>query len=106
MILLTNDSPRDIYCIIQMSKPHGIPANMLGCVIKSEIESSFFRKVWTTKKNPSVTARYLQDDLMKVDTSAALTHVPSPRHIPGLTIRNLKKGLEYAGRNLEKNTDF
>ena len=73
--------------------------------------------VRTTKRNPRVTARHLQDDLMKAGTSVSVAtirralnkqglHGRTPRRTPLLTTRNIKSQLEYARRNLDKTTEF
>uniref|UniRef100_A0A3Q3KH31 Transposase Tc1-like domain-containing protein n=1 Tax=Monopterus albus TaxID=43700 RepID=A0A3Q3KH31_MONAL len=94
--------------IIRKFKTYGTAANLPGCGRNS---------VRTAKKNLRVTARHLQDDMMKAGTSASVAtirralnkqglHGQTPRRTPLLTAKNIKSQLEYARRNLDKTTKF
>lgn len=111
--------PRDtIGSIIRKFKTYGTAANLPGRGRKPTISSrALSNLVRTAKKTPRVTARQLQDDLMKAGTSASVAtirralnkqglHGRTPRRTPLLTSRNIRSRLEYARRNLDKTTEF
>uniref|UniRef100_A0A3Q3KB45 Uncharacterized protein n=1 Tax=Monopterus albus TaxID=43700 RepID=A0A3Q3KB45_MONAL len=104
--------------IIRKFKTYGTAANLPGRGRKPTISSrALSNLVRTAMKNPRVTARQLQDDMMKAGTSASVEtirralnkqglHGWTPIHTPLLTTRNINSQLEYARRNLDKTTEF
>ncbi|KAL0152022.1 hypothetical protein M9458_052667 [Cirrhinus mrigala] len=111
--------PRDtIGSIIRKFKTYGTAANLPGRGRKLTISSRALSNLSrTAKKNSRVTARQLQDDMMKAGTSASVAtirralnnqglHGRTPRRTPLLTSRSIRSQLEYARRNLDKTTEF
>ena len=107
--------PRDtIGSIIRKFKTYEAASNLPGRGRKPSISSrALSNLVRTTRRNPCVTARHLQDDPMKAGTSAsvatirhALNKQGLPRRTQLLTSRNIKSRLEYARRNLDKTNEF
>ena len=84
-----NHIPREtIGSIIRKFKTYGAAANLPGHGREPNISSRALTNfVRTTQRNPCVTARHLQDDLMKAGTSASVATIRralNKQGLPGL----------------------
>lgn len=113
-----NVSKTTIGSIVRKFQAYGAAANLPGRGRKPKISNKCLRNlIRKTKKNPFISLKDLQDDLMKAGTYVSVTTIRRSlnnqitktnqitKHMPLLTKQH-NKGLEYARTNLEKSPEF